>query len=164
MWVCKSAQAQTDRGHFRPPGPATPPAGSAGGGAGRREGRAVGLRAFFQQLPSNCGIRCSHRPGTRPSLFCLPGGGPGVALGRAISRTSRSPSGHPASIQAEAGRGPPSPRGSRLRHFLLAARRGLRPPKEENPGARVTRPIAPVRSGCRTRRAAQGRVGVRSRS
>lgn len=85
----------------------------------------MGLRAFLRQLPSNCGIRCSHRPGTRPSLFCLPGGGLGVALGSAVSRTSRSPSGHPASIQAEAGRGPPSPRGSRLRHFLPAARRGL---------------------------------------
>lgn len=99
--------------------------GTRRGWGRRREGRAVGLLAFLRQLPSNCGIRCSHRPGTRPSLFCLPRGGPGVALGRAVSRTSRSPSGHPASIQAEAGRGPPSPRGSRLRHFLPAARRGL---------------------------------------
>lgn len=85
----------------------------------------MGLQAFLRQLPSKCGIRCSHRPGTRPSLFCLPGGDPGIALGKAVSRKSRSPSGHPASNQAEARRGPPSPRGSRLRHFLPAARRGL---------------------------------------
>lgn len=125
----------------------------------------MGLQAFLRQLPSKCGIRCSHRPGTRPSQFCLPGGGPGVALGSAVSRKSRSPSGHPASNQAEAERGPPSlPARLQTPAFPPGCPARPSPPKEENPGARVTRPIVPVRSCGEARRAAQDRVGVRGRS